>query len=76
MQIMKKLLPHLTIALAIVLLVVVIVDVYNPRMGFLMGKPFQVLAISEVLCSLATALCFIFKSSGSAKKPAGKYEKK
>ena len=61
MRIVKMLLPHLTIALAVVLAVVVIVDTYNPMMGFLMGKPFQVLVILEVLCSLATSLCLIFR---------------
>lgn len=75
MQIIKKLLPHLTLALAIVLLVVVIVDGYNPRMGFLTGKPFQVLAFAEAICAIATALCSLFRSDRKAKRRMGKYEK-
>lgn len=60
MRFLNKLLPHLTIALAVALMVVVIVDTYNPRMGFLMDTPFQVLVILEVLSTIATSLCFIF----------------
>ena len=75
MRTLKKLLPHFTIALAVTLAVVVIVDVYNPMMGFLRGWPFQVLAILEVLCSLATSLCFLFSPSVKSKGPRGKYEK-
>lgn len=69
MRILKMLLPHLTIALAVVLTVVVIVDMYNPMMGFLVGKPFQILVILEVLCALATSLCLIFRP---AKEHSGK----
>lgn len=76
MRIIKKLLPHFTIALAVVLLVVVIVDVYNPMMGFLKGWPFQVLVILEVVCSLITALCLVFHPSATRKGTKGKYEKK
>ena len=75
MGILKKLLPHFTIALAVALAVVVIVDVYNPMMGFLMGKPFQVLVFLEVICSLATALCFIFNTHHKEKKPTETSEK-
>ena len=75
MRMLTKLLPHLTIALALVLIVVVIVDSYNPMMGFLRGKPFQILAILAAASSLATALCLLFRTAGSGKKSTGKYEK-
>lgn len=75
MRILKKLLPHLTIALAVALLVVVIVDGYNPRMGFLMGKPFQILTIAEILCTLVTSLFCIFSPGSKTKRPKGRYEK-
>lgn len=75
MRILKTILPHLTIALAVTLTVVVIVNVYNPMMGFLVGKPFQVLVILEVLCSLATAICLIVKSSPKKDQPRGRYER-
>lgn len=70
MRIIKILLPHFTIALAVALAVVVIVDVYNPMMGFLMGKPFQVLVFLEVICALATSLCFIFNTHHKEEKTA------
>ena len=60
MRILKMFLPHFTIALAVALMVVAILDVYNPMMGFLIGKPFRILVILEVLCSLATSVCFLF----------------
>ncbi len=68
MRILKMLLPHFTITLAVALTVVVILDVYNPMMGFLVGKPFQILVVLEVLCSLATSLCFIFRPYHKEKK--------
>ena len=75
MRILKMLLPHFTIALAVALTVVVILDVYNPMMGFLMGRPFRILVILEVFCSLATSLCFLLSLYNKGKKTAGKYEK-
>lgn len=74
MRILKKLLPHVTLALAVTLAVVVIVDVYNPMMGFLRGWPFQTLVLLEVLCALATSLCLIFSPSEKRKRPRGKFE--
>lgn len=75
MRMIKKLLPHFTIALAVALIVVVILDIYNPMMGFLRGKPFQILALAEVLCSLATSICFLCSPSAKGKRPTGRYEK-
>lgn len=75
MRILKTVLPHLTIALAVALTVVVIVGVYNPMMGFLAGKPFQVLVILEVLCSLATSICFIVQSWPKGKTTRGRFER-
>lgn len=69
MRILKMLLPHFTITLAVALIVVVIVDVYNPMMGFLVGRPFRVLVILEVICSLATSVCFIFRPFVKGKRP-------
>ena len=75
MRVLKMFLPHFTIALAVALTVVVILDVYNPMMGFLMGKPFRILVILEVICSLATSVYFLFRSHREEKKAIGKYEK-
>lgn len=75
MRILKMILSHFTIALAVALVVVVIVDVYNPMMGFLMGKPFQILAISEALCALSTSLFLIFSPKVKPQGSKGKFEK-
>lgn len=75
MRILKTVLPHFTIALAVTLIVVVIVSDYNPMMGFLVGKPFQILVILEVLFSLATAICLILKPSVKEDQPRGRYER-
>ena len=75
MRILKILFPHFTIALAISLAVVVILDVYNPMMGFLIGRPFQVLVILEVLCAMATSILFICRPYKKRRRPRGKFEK-
>ena len=75
MRVLRFILPHFTIALAVVLGVVVIVDTYNPMMGFLMGSPFQILVIAEVLSALATSICCLISPRKKDKKPSGKFEK-
>lgn len=75
MRILKTVLPHFTIALAVTLMVVVIVSDYNPMMGFLVGKPFQVLVILEVLFSLATAICLAVRPSAKGGQHRGRYER-
>jgi len=52
----KAFLPNLTIALAISLLVIVILDNRNPMMGFLMGRQFMILAISTCVCAMLSAI--------------------
>ncbi len=56
---MKKLLsllPHLSIALTLALTVLVILDVYNPMLGLLRGRPFLILFFLSALAALGTAL--------------------
>ena len=55
MNFFKRFFPNLTIALAAALLVVAIVNEYNPRMGFLLGKSALVLIILCCLCSIISA---------------------
>ncbi len=75
MRILKVLLPHVTIALAMCLVVVLILDIYNPMMGFLVGGPFQVLVISEAVCTLATSVLFICRPYKKRRRSRGKFEK-
>ena len=55
MRIMRAILPNLTIALNISLLVVVYLDLRNPTMGFLVGSPFLTLVVICSVCSIVTA---------------------
>ena len=55
MKFLKALLPHLTIALSLALLVLEICNEYNPFMGFLQGRPALVLIAAASLCSLCCA---------------------
>ena len=56
MKFWKAILPNLTIALNVVLLVVFYLDLRNPMMGFLVGAPFLTLAAMCGICSIATAV--------------------
>jgi hypothetical protein len=55
MKFLRAMLPNLTIALNISLLVVVYLDQRNPMMGCLMGTPFLTLAALCALCSIVSA---------------------
>ena len=55
MKFLKALIPHLTIALSLALLVVEICNEYNPFMGFLQGRPALVLIAATSICSLCCA---------------------
>ena len=52
----ERFLPHLNIALSLSLVVVAILNVYNPMMGFLYGTPALVLIGAECLVSFTNAV--------------------
>ena len=56
MRFFRGILPHISIALSICLVVVVYLDRRNPMMGFLMGAPFFILACAAAASSIATAV--------------------
>ena len=56
MRFFRGILPHISIALNICLVVIVYLDRRNPMMGFLMGMPFIILVGAAVICSIATAV--------------------
>lgn len=56
MKYLKKALPNLSISLSVSMLVILILDSYNPMMGFLMGTPFQVLTVLTCVSSIATGI--------------------
>lgn len=65
---MRAFLPHLSIALNLALLVVVILDVFNPMLGLLKGTAFLVLIGLCVLCSLASAIELVRRQRRSARR--------
>lgn len=56
MRFFRAVLPLLSISFDIALLVVIILDQFNPLMGFLRGAPFLVLVSLTFICSVATAI--------------------
>ena len=56
MKLFQAVIPNLAISLNIALMVVIYLDMRNPMMGFLVGKPFLVLAVSTCAASVASAV--------------------
>ncbi len=58
---MRSLWPHLSLALNLTLLVIVILDVFNPLLGLLKGTLFLIFLTADVLCSVVAALLLILR---------------
>jgi NADH:ubiquinone oxidoreductase subunit K len=56
MRFFQGILPHISMALNLCLVVVVYLDHRNPMMGFLMGAPFFVLVVAAAAASVTTAI--------------------
>ncbi len=56
MKYLKNALPNISISLSVSMLVILVLDSYNPMMGFLMGTPFQVLTVLTCVSSIATGI--------------------
>ena len=76
MRFFRGILPHISLALSLCLVVVVYLDRRNPMMGFLMGAPFLVLVIAAAAASVVTAITLYAqwrkpkKRKQKAEKPA------
>ena len=55
MRFLKAILPNLTISLCAALLTLGILNEFNPRMGFLQGKPALVLVCLTCVCGIVSA---------------------
>lgn len=75
MRFFRAFLPNVTICLNIALLIVIYLDRRNPMMGFLVGAPFMVLAVSAIVCSVATAIILYAMWRKQFRKGTGKYQK-
>lgn len=56
MKLFHAVFPNLAISLNLVLLIVIYLDMRNPKMGFLADTPFYVLAIATAITSLISAV--------------------
>ena len=56
MKFFRAILPNLSISLQLALLVLVILDIFNPRVGLLSGLPFVLLFAAAFIASVATAI--------------------
>ena len=56
MKFFRAILPNLSIALQLALLVLVILDLFNPRVGLLSGLPFVLLFAASFLSAVITAI--------------------
>ena len=56
MKLFYAVIPNLAISLNIAMMIVIYLDMRNPMMGFLVGKPFLVLAVSACAASISTAV--------------------
>ena len=65
MKFWRVIVPNLCISLWLALLTLVILDQYNPMLGFLKGKAFLVLV---GLCALSSLSCAILLYSDSRKR--------
>ena len=55
MKFWRSILPNFSIALNMALMIVIYLDMRNPKMGFLVGAPFVTLAAICCVCSIACA---------------------
>ncbi len=55
MKFFRAILPNLAIALQLALLVLVILDIFNPRVGLLSGLPFVLLFAAAFIAAVITA---------------------
>lgn len=56
MKFWRAVLPNLTISLILATLTVVILDSFNPMMGFMEGLSFHILLSATLLCALAVCV--------------------
>ena len=71
MKLFHAVIPNLAVSLNIALMIVIYLDMRNPMMGFLVGKPFLVLAISTCAASVASAVTLYatYRKNKSRKHP-------
>ena len=74
MRFFHAVIPNLAISLNIALMIVIYLDMRNPMMGFLVGTPFLVLAVSCFAASVISAVV-LYASYRKKKKPTVNQQK-
>lgn len=59
MKLLKKVVPHLAVSFSLATLVITILNIFNPRMGFLSSKQAVVLIILTALLALLSSVLYI-----------------
>ena len=59
MKLLKKVVPHLAVSFSLATLVIAILNIFNPRMGFLSSKQAVVLIILTAVLSLLSSALYI-----------------
>lgn len=59
MKLLKKVVPHLAVSFSLSTLVIAILNIFNPRMGFLSSKQAVVLIILTALLALLSSVLYI-----------------
>ena len=59
MKLLKKVVPHLAVSFSLATLVITILNIFNPRMGFLSSKQAVVLIILTAVLSLLSSALYI-----------------
>lgn len=62
MNFFSRIMPHLSFALSVALIVVAILNSRNPAMGFLLSTPGLVLSLLAGICGLVCALQLIVRN--------------
>lgn len=56
---LKRVLPHISIACSLILLILYIINLFNDAMGFLRGSEFEFLLLISIIASFFTAVYLV-----------------
>ena len=71
----RKIAAFLGFALAACMIVVMIVDQYNPMMGFLRGQPMETYLLLLCLFCMVEALAIYFPAPRKSRRPQGRHSR-
>ena len=63
----RRIIPHLCIAITVMMIVLYIINIFNDAMGFLRGNVFETLLLIYCAVSLTTAIFLIIQNARTDK---------